>query len=68
MEIIPIDYCDVADDYVHLNQTQTECAFEHQCESMDEICPLQSSFHKKVQAEQQDEQAFDMPFYYISDL
>lgn len=68
MEIIPIEFCDVADAYVHLNQTQTECAFEHQCDSMDEICPLKASFDKKTQSEQEHAKPRDMPSYYISDL
>ncbi len=68
MEIIPIEYCDNCDTYIHLNQKQLECAFEHQCESAVE-CPLKRFFsnYSEVKPALNPEQS-DMPSFYIADL
>lgn len=70
MEIIPIEYCDVCEEYVHLNQRLSECAFEHQCESGGTDCPFKQFFSKThdKEANPRDEELKDMPTFYISDL
>jgi hypothetical protein len=39
----PIERCPVCQEYVLMDQTQKECAREHQC-NMEEKCPLKSYF------------------------
>ena len=69
MEIIPIEYCDICEDYIHLNQKQLECAFEHQCDSAAMECPLKRFFSKNPNdAPEKVEQIYDMPSFYIADL
>lgn len=68
MEIIPIEYCDNCDTYIHLNQKQLDCAFEHQCESAVE-CPLKRFFSNNLEAQPAlDTEQSDMPSFYIADL
>ncbi len=69
MEIIPIEYCDICDEYIHLNQNQLDCAFEHRCESGGVDCPFKRFFSKtptpnSIAIHGQS----DMPQFYISDL
>ncbi len=69
MEIIPIEYCDICDEYIHLNQKQLDCAFEHQCESAAMECPFKRFFSKdKINAPAQIAEQSDMPAFYITDL
>jgi hypothetical protein len=36
----PLEYCPVCKTYVALDQSQGECAREHQCRQTRETCPL----------------------------
>jgi hypothetical protein len=66
MEIIPIEYCDISDTYVHLHQRQCDCAFEHGCESPGIECPMKRFFTPPASAE--NELLFrqtDMPNFYF---
>ena len=67
MEIIPIEYCDVSDTYIHLNQHQCDCAFEHRCESAEPDCPLKRFFSNtsKSGIGTQNQQN-DMPDFYFT--
>ena len=68
MEIIPIEFCDNCNEYIHLNQKQLDCAFEHQCESSME-CPLKRFFSKTIESEPGlSTEQNDMPSFYITDL
>lgn len=66
MEIIPIEYCDIKDAYIHLNQKQCDCAFEHRCESAEPDCPLKRFFFTTA-VPQWDVQPNpgDMPDFYL---
>ena len=70
MEIIPIEYCDICDDYVHLNQCLSACAFEHQCESGGSECPFKRFFTNRQDGgfRSESKSGKDMPVFYISDL
>ncbi len=69
MDIIPIEYCDVCDEYIHLHQNQLNCAFEHRCESGGIECPLKPFFSKTPLPEYvASQERTDMPQFYISDL
>ncbi|MCI0505066.1 MAG: hypothetical protein L0Z73_03050 [Gammaproteobacteria bacterium] len=69
MEIIPIEYCDICDEYIHLNQNQLDCAFEHQCESGGLECQLKKFFSKTPLSQSSMLlTGSDMPRFYISDL
>ena len=69
MDIIPIEYCDICEEYIHLNQKQLDCAFEHRCESGGIECPLKRFFAKTPLPESVVQQTqSDMPQFYISDL
>ena len=55
----PFDFCTVCREYVLLDQTQRQCAREHQCAGV-EKCPLQKYFtgiefregHRETKAKQ----------------
>ncbi|MGD8566925.1 MAG: hypothetical protein PVJ39_02380 [Gammaproteobacteria bacterium] len=68
MEIIPIEYCDTSDAYIHLYQRQCDCAFEHGCESTGTDCPLKPFFSPPPDARSKEPfQRDDMPdFYFIT--
>lgn len=71
MEIIPIEYCEVSGDHIHLNQSLTSCAFAHNCgESEFSGCPLKLFFSKSKYKKQsnQNREIEDMPEFYIMDL
>ena len=69
MDIIPIEYCDICEEYIHLNQNQLDCAFEHRCESGGIECPLKRFFSKTPLPESIAQQTqSDMPQFYILDL
>ena len=70
MEIIPIEYCDICDSYIHLNQKLADCAFEHKCESNETDCPFKRFFTKQNNktADPIIQSNEDMPQFYISDL
>ena len=65
MEPIPVDFCDNTDSYVHLNQSQSECAFEHQCDSLNEICPLQNRFIKRTEEIEENNEKLRPSKFYI---
>ena len=70
MEIIPIEYCEVCDDHIHLNQSMASCAFEHKCgDSEFNSCPLQPFFSKKsnFQGPAKHQGLKDMPAFYFLD-
>ena len=69
MEIIPIEYCEVSESFVHLNQSIEACAFEHKCgDSEFSSCPLREFFYggekrkKKAIKKGADD---DMPSFYF---
>ena len=71
MEIIPIEYCEIGGDHIHLNQSIAACAFEHGCgENGFSDCPLKQFFYngnkRKIAADEMGSE--DMPDFYISDL
>ena len=70
MEIIPIEYCDICEAYIHLNQCLSACAFEHQCESSGIECPFKRFFTNQQNKANDPsvEKGEDMPAFYISDL
>ena len=71
MEILPIEYCDVSENYIHLNQSLAACAFEHQCGESGTIdCPFKRFFTnaKTRDLELQNEQDGKFPRFYIADL
>jgi hypothetical protein len=65
MEIIPIEYCDISDTYIHLYQHQCDCAFEHGCESMDIECPLKAFFSPSPESAHTPLRQDDMPDFYL---
>ena len=69
MEIIPIEYCEVSESFIHLNQSMRDCAFEHKCgDSGFSSCPFRQFFSGPVkQKKQQTTSGVDqMPsFYYL---
>ena len=71
MEIIPIEYCEIGGDHIHLNRSMASCAFEHNCgESGFNDCPLKPFFFdgNKRKTATEDHETEDMPEFYISDL
>ena len=69
MDIIPIEYCDICEEYIHLNQNQLDCAFEHRCESGGIECPFKRFFSKIPLAESVTvHKQSDMPQFYFLDL
>jgi len=71
MEIIPIEYCDLSDDYIHLNQSHANCAFDHNCgESEFNNCPLKPFFsisNTGRKKSSKDKQSISMPSFYLLD-
>jgi len=70
MEIIPIEYCEVSESFVHLNQSIETCAFEHKCGDADfSSCPLRQFFNggKKRTNKHSYPGAEDMPTFYFLD-
>lgn len=70
MEIIPIEYCEVAEKFVHLNQTLAGCAFEHKCgDSEFSCCPLREFFFKSAKTKniKPKNDSLDMPAFYFMD-
>lgn len=43
MDVPHIEHCSVCKQYVRMDQTQEECAREHQCHA--EACPMRGYFH-----------------------
>jgi hypothetical protein len=69
MDIIPIEYCDICEAFIHLHQNQQNCAFEHRCESGGIECPLKRFFSKtSLPGHIPSMEKTDMPYFYISDL
>lgn len=70
MEIIPIEYCESAEQFVHLNQTIANCAFEHKCgDSEFSCCPLREFFSKHAKSPKiaNNKEPYDMPEFYFRD-
>ena len=71
MDIIPIEYCEISGEHIHLNQSIANCAFEHNCGEAEFIdCPLRQFFSKQLNNKRKNKQqkCRDMPKFYISDL
>lgn len=69
MDIIPIEYCDICEEYIHLYQNQLDCAFEHRCESGGIECPLKRFFSKNPPPESMAvHKQSDMPQFYFLDV
>jgi len=70
MEIIPIEYCEFAEKFIHLNQTVANCAFEHECgDSEFSCCPLREFFSKNAKPDKStiNSDAPDMPAFYFTE-
>ena len=53
----PFEVCPVCDEYVLLDQSQSECAREHHCEHVK--CPLARFFVGKEMKEQTDDESHE---------
>ena len=70
MEIIPIEYCEVSEAHIHLNQSMASCAFDHKCgDSEFNNCPLKEFFSLKSNFEgpERNKGLADMPEFYFLD-